>query len=128
MTKADKIGYWKKLHDYDFRTDSGLFEKKYYPYTLYFLHLSIEKLLKAIYIKINNTDPIRTHNLTLFAQKCNLELSNEQWDLLAELNEFNIESRYPEYKMSLYETAKKKYTSNYLDRSKEIRKWLKKKL
>ncbi len=128
MELKDKIHYWKRLSDYDLKTAQGVFEKKYYPYTLFFLHLSIEKILKSIYLAQLKLDPPRIHNLTYLAQKCNLKLTDNYWNLFAELNEFNIESRYPEYKQGLYKIANKKYTFKYIVQTKELHKWLKKKL
>lgn len=128
MKLKDKIIYWRRLSNYDLKTANALYEKRQYPYTLYFLHLSTEKLLKAVFLSQKKKDTPRTHNLIYLAQNCNIELEEKYWNLLAELNEFNLESRYPEYKMSLYKIATKKYTLNYLNNTKEIIKCLKKKL
>lgn len=41
----------------------------------------------------------RIHNLVRLAEIAGLKLSEEQIDLLADVNEFNIEGRYPEMLM-----------------------------
>ncbi|MEA2082888.1 MAG: HEPN domain-containing protein [Thermodesulfobacteriota bacterium] len=50
MVKKDKIKYWLKTADQDWRVANHLFEKKDYSYALFFGHLTIEKILKAIFI------------------------------------------------------------------------------
>lgn len=49
MTKQDKIQYWIAVAENDWRVSEHLYEKKDYPYALFFGHLTIEKLLKALY-------------------------------------------------------------------------------
>jgi len=36
-------------------------------------------------------------------------------DLLDDVNDFNIRTRYPEYKLEFYKKCTRKYAKNYLD-------------
>jgi HEPN domain-containing protein len=48
LIKKEKIEYWLKSSRKDWKVAKHLSEKGDYPYALFFGHLSIEKLLKAI--------------------------------------------------------------------------------
>jgi HEPN domain-containing protein len=58
---------------------------------LFFVHLSLEKLLKALVCRHTRDLAPRLHNL---AELAALPLSQAQADVLAEINAFHIESRY----------------------------------
>jgi HEPN domain-containing protein len=63
---------------------------------LFFAHLALEKTLKAHVCRTTNELAPPIHNLVRLAEGAGLPLSPEQRDLLAEVNSFNIEGRYPE--------------------------------
>jgi len=46
------IGYWIKSAEHDFDTKKSLMKEKKYDWALFLCHLVIEKLLKALYIKV----------------------------------------------------------------------------
>lgn len=120
--------FWIKSSEYDLKTAQELFKIKRYPYSLYFCHLALEKILKALMVKQTGKHAAFTHNLVLLAEKSNLILSDKQKDFLAEVTDFNIEARYPDEKMVFYKKCNKKYTENYLNRTKGVYKWLKNQL
>ena len=47
------IGYWKESSDNDFKTMENLMESGDYNWAMFLGHLVIEKLLKAVYVKVN---------------------------------------------------------------------------
>jgi len=122
------IEYWRKLSEYDFGTAKNLFEAKRYPYCLFFCHLAIEKILKALVVREILEHAPYTHNLVDLAKKTNLDFSEEQKTLLADLTEFNLEARYPEWKKEFYKKATKAHASAYLNETARLRLWLKKQL
>jgi len=63
---------------------------------LFFAHLALEKALKAHFCRATNELAPPIHNLVRLAEGAGLILTPEQRDLLAEVNSFNIEGRYPE--------------------------------
>jgi HEPN domain-containing protein len=93
MDKQGKINYWIKSAENDLRVAGHLFEKEDYPYALFFGHLTIEKLLKAIYVNIFDEPLPYTHRLTYLAEKIELEISTERQELLEIITDFNLESR-----------------------------------
>src|SRR3989344_144577 len=54
---------WIASADYDLKTAANLFKSRKYIYVVFFCHLAIEKVLKAIVCKRLNEMPPYTHNL-----------------------------------------------------------------
>ena len=120
------VFYWESHAEYDIETAKHMFKTKRYPYVLFMCHLSVEKLLKGIYVKENGKHSIYTHNLVELAKKTKIDFFDEQKKLLAELSGFNIEARYPEWKSNFYKIATKEFTEKYYIQTKKFYLWLKK--
>lgn len=89
-------------------------------------HLVLEKTLKAIFVYTNeNKIPPKIHNLVKLAEVSSLNLTDEQKVFLDEVNDFNLETRYPDYKLEYYNNCTKEFTDKYLIKIKEYHKWLK---
>ena len=112
----------------DIEAALDLFKAGKYPHCLFFAHLSVEKLLKALFVKTNDEHSPITHNLLLLAKKSKLELSDLQVERFAEINTFNIEARYPDEKFNFYKKCTPEFTGKYIKVIEEILDWLKKKL
>ncbi|MBF0493017.1 MAG: HEPN domain-containing protein [Deltaproteobacteria bacterium] len=129
MTSQDLtslIQHWLSSSDYDWETAQTLYKSKKYPYSLFFGHLSIEKLLKALYTKEHKKHAPFTHSLSYLAGKLSFELQKEQIQFLESINEFNIEARYPDEKLVFYKKADQKFSKLNLKKMDELRQWLKK--
>lgn len=87
----------------------------------------IEKLLKGLYAKNNIDNPytIKSHNLLALAQKCNIELTDEQVQKLKIITQFNISARYEDYKNEFYNLCTEEYTKEQISNIEEVRTWLK---
>ena len=78
MDKQEKVNCWLKSAENDWNVVGHLFEKGAYPYALFFGHLTIEKLLKAVFAgKFDESLPF-THKLSYLAEKAGIEL-HEGW-------------------------------------------------
>ncbi|MBI2980976.1 MAG: HEPN domain-containing protein [Deltaproteobacteria bacterium] len=121
------VQYWLKGSDYDWETSRSLFRSKKYPYCLFLCHLSVEKLLKGLIVMGTKDHAPYTHNLSYLAGKLSLEFSKEQLALLEEMNDFNIEARYPDERNEFYQKSTKRLTQQYLKQAGDLREWLKKK-
>jgi HEPN domain-containing protein len=129
MEKQDLIKYWIKSSDNDYSTSEHLFLSKDYSWCLFIGHLVIEKLLKACYVKnVGSNNPPFSHDLLRIAEKSGLELNDEIKDLLDIITSFNIMTRYDNYKMEFFERCTSEYASEYFNKIKDLRLWLKKKL
>jgi HEPN domain-containing protein len=125
MELQKHIDYWLKSAAHDLETAEVLFEKNRYDWCLFLGHLVIEKMLKAFFVRDNqNQTPPFTHNLSMIAASTNLNLIPEQEELLLALNQFNIRTRYPDYKLKFYKKCTHEFTMPYFTKIKEFYEWL----
>ncbi len=124
MTQKEKIKYWLKSAKQDWTVASHLFEKKDYSYALFFGHLTIEKILKAIYVDKHDSTPPFSHNLVYLSEKADLDLNDNDLELLEEVSDFNLEARYPDDKFAFYQKCTQTFTERKLDQIGRIKKWL----
>lgn len=120
------IEYWFTASKQDFETTEILFENKKYYHALFFCHLSIEKILKALIVKKTQEAPPLVHDLVRLAERTGIKLSANQKNELAEISTFNIEARYDDYKLSFFKKANKRFTSKYVNKTRRILTWLSK--
>ncbi len=125
-SKREVIKYWLTGSKEDFDSAEILYKNKKYHHALFFCHLSIEKMLKAIIVKSTKTAPPLTHDLVRLAERAGVPLNELQKNELAEITTFNIEARYDDYKLSFRKKAKKQFSLKYLDKTKEMLQWLSK--
>lgn len=126
FNKTKLTGYYLESSNDDFDTMLSLFENKRYNWALFVGHLSIEKLLKALYVNINNDFPPFIHNLLRLSEMCNLELSEEQKLFMVTVTTFNINTRYDDYKMSFQKRCTPDFTKEWVEKIKLNREWIKK--
>ena len=116
MTKTDHITYWKTIAEKDIIAVEHLFEKGDYVHSLFFAHLLLEKLLKAHFVKDNPTNfPPKIHNLTRLEALTNLGLAQSEIVFLERMTDFQLEGRYPDYTLNLYQRCTQSYTKVILD-------------
>lgn len=128
MNIDELIRYWTKSAAEDLKTAKSLFSVKRYHHCLFFCHLSIEKILKALIIQRINKPAPYGHNLLRLAELSGIKFSPEDLDILDETTSFNLEARYNDYKFKFYKKADRKYTQRYFKILKEMYLWLKQKL
>ena len=127
MKNIELMNHWVESSDRDFEVVQDLFKSKRYDHALFFAHLVLEKLFKALFAKIHEKAPIapKIHNLVVLAEKCNLELDDETHYKLSEINSFNMNARYDHIKFEFYKRCTKEYSMKKLEIIKEIREWVK---
>jgi len=118
--------YWVKEADEALTVGEHLFEKEDYSYALFFGHLALEKLLKALYVEINKEHAPTLHNLQRLAKLAKLALDENRKKEFLEITSFNIEARYPDIKRSFRKKCTKEFTQARMETIKEIFQWLKK--
>lgn len=116
-----QVQYWKDQANTDISTAEILIEKRKILHGLFFCHLTIEKALKAHYVKVNLKLAPKTHNLLYLVDNAGLELDDAQLKFLTILQKYQLEGRYPGDEISIpgTETAEK-----YLQETKELLVWL----
>ena len=97
MIDIDKqIKHWRTGAAEDWAVACDLVEQERIRHGLFFAHLALEKILKAHVCQANNDLAPPIHNLLRLAEKTTHSFDLKQRNLLAEVNSFNIEGRYPE--------------------------------
>lgn len=91
-------------------------------------HLVIEKLLKALYVKVKRAHAPLTHDLKRIAQIIPLELTDEYSDWLDIISSFNINARYDSIKRDFYKRCTPEYSAEWIERIKLLKEWIKKEL
>lgn len=124
----DLIKYWQETAEYDYKTMISLFKSKRYSDSLFYGHLVLEKILKALVVQETKSHAKPVHNLVVLSEDAKINISKDELEFLAEVNKFNIRARYPDYKLSFYKICDLNYTKPRLIKIKLIYKKLCKEL
>ena len=90
---------------------------------MYFFYcLAVEKYLKANWVLDNiiNQAP-RIHELQAIYSQTELQLEPELIDYLDNVNRWNLEGRYPDYKFSLHKLATNHYMQSHIEKLNRLR-------
>ena len=122
MTKQQYIDYWINTAEDDWGSVEWLFKGKKYLQCLFWAHLTLEKLAKALWVKnhTQNTPP-KIHNLIWLLKQSNIDLGEENMNFLDDYNTFQLSSRYPDYINNIYKVCTKQFAEKQLNKVKEIR-------
>jgi len=93
-----------------------LFKNKSYNWALFLGHISIEKSLKALYIKKKGTHPPFIHNLFRLAELSDLEISEEYADWLDKITAFNLNARYDDFKREFFQICTPEFTNQWIEK------------
>lgn len=125
INKDKLINHWIESSDDDYDTMMAMYETKRLNWSLFLGHLMIEKLLKALYVKVTSEHPPFIHQLLRLAEKSGVELTDEQREQLITITAFNINVRYDDYKMSFKQRCTPEYTTEWIGKLKSLRLWIK---
>ncbi|MEK7154925.1 MAG: HEPN domain-containing protein [Patescibacteria group bacterium] len=120
MSQDEATRYWLISSQEDLEVAQNLFESKRFNHALFFLQLSLEKLIKAIHVIQKDEPPLYVHNLVLLAQKAGLEMSESELADLKEISSFNISARYDSYKRDFYKKATREFAEAWMTKGKAI--------
>lgn len=122
------VSYWREGAEEALGGADVLFKGEKYPFALFFGHLALEKILKALVVKKTKTHVERTHSLPKLASETGIEIPEETGKKLKQFMEFYQEGRYPAEKMEFHKKCTKEYAEQNMNEIKEIFVWLKEKL
>ncbi len=123
------VSYWIAASQKDLDAAREIFRNtNNYVSVLFYIHLFIEKALKAYFVFTKKKHAPYSHNLLFLCKEAGLDIGEKNIKLLSEINEFNIECRYPDEKFSIYKRAKKSFTEKYLKKGEEFYTWILEKL
>jgi HEPN domain-containing protein len=122
---SKQITYWQDGAKEDFEVARQLINSDRIRHGLFFAHLAIEKLLKAKFCQTTSKIAPRIHNLVRLAEMSDITTPGPILDILAEMNEFNLEGRYP---VPFISPVSKPEAENYIKKTEEVITWLNKQL
>ncbi len=124
MKQEDHVAYWQESSLHDLESAEAIFLSQKYDWCLFVGHLALEKILKAVFVDRNdNTIPPKIHSLVRLAELSNIDLNDDQKFSLDKINDFSIQTRYPDYKMAFYKKCDESYVTAHLLQIKEFHKW-----
>ena len=126
----DKVEYWLDLAAEDASVADLLLDGKKYLHTGFFCHLIAEKALKAMVASVTSEIPPKTHDLAKLAELAGVfdDLTEQQMNLLKDLNPLNIEARYPDYKAGIASILTAEKTTKLFKETEDFLCWIKQKL
>ena len=110
------VNYWKETAECDYKVMNSLFKSKEYYGCLFFGHIVLEKILKALAVQEIKQQAPYIHDLVRLEEIANIELSEEEVKLLKEVSAFNLKTRYPDYKLKFYKLCTKEFTKDYFNK------------
>jgi len=122
MIDIDKqISFWRNSAEEDLAVARDLVHRNRIRHGLFFAHLALEKALKAHVCSVTQDIAPRLHNLVRLAELAELDIQPAQVDILAEMNSFNIEGRYPD---TLSPPPSQEEAQRYMTQAEEVFQWL----
>ncbi len=92
-----QIQYWRTIAENDIETASILITSGKFIEGMFFCHLCIEKIMKALVVKQTENIPPKTHDLFYLADIAKIDLTEAQSDFMQILMKYQLEGRYPEH-------------------------------
>ena len=126
MKKATKN--WIATSDYDLETAESLLSAKRKIYVIFMCHLSIEKLLKAVFTEKRGKMPPYTHDLIYLAELCGITLPGRLRNFMELINDKSVPTRYLEDISALNKQFSLNQTRIYLRKTRVLIRWLKQNL
>ena len=119
---------WLKIAKYDLRAAQVSFDGEMYLTCVEKCHNAVEKLLKGI-ITEHGKVPSKIHNLLKLTSEALIDnLQDDIKSLFNTLNQIYTSTRYPDELDEIEELLSKPETEKILQATKEILKWLEKKI
>lgn len=121
MEKKEVVKFWINSALQDISAMENLFQSGNFGWALFIGHLIIEKVLKARWIHDNSSEvPPKTHNLEKLVRETELELKDDDLAWLVQANDFNLETRYPDYRMEFSKRATREFSLENIQKIKEL--------
>ncbi len=109
----------------DFGASEALAMAGYLGQSLFYMHLSLEKLCKALWIKMNaSTKYPFVHNLIKLLTELEIPLTEDQKIFYSDMNRFQAKGRYPDTLHEIEETVTPDIFEKYSQEAKREKQWL----
>lgn len=125
MDANQTVQYWIITADDDLKSIRNSFRGRDYVKALFWGHLYLEKLVKAVITKQTGKHAPYGHGLLPLALKSKLTLTKPQVELLKRVSDYNIQARYPDHEFALKKRATRQFTENEIQEIERFGQWLK---
>lgn len=115
------VDYWRSGAADALASGELLIINRRWGFGLFLLHLSLEKLLKALVVERTREIAPRTHDLLLLARRAGLSPPDEILVALGEFQVYCLAGRYPDSEQA---TLDRDIAERELSRAKEAHRWL----
>lgn len=116
---------WLKQAEYDLKAAELMIHNKLPAHATFTIHLALEKILKAYFVKVKGKMPPKTHSLLFFAGELPLNLPDDDQSLLEELEGMGVQARYPPDLDDTLQRLSCEKVEITLERSKKVFSWIK---
>lgn len=120
VNQEEAVKYWIVSAKEDWEVAQDLFKSGKFNHALFFLQLTLEKLIKAIHISRKDEHPLYVHNLVLLAQKADIKFTDDELADLKEISSFNVTARYDSYKRDFYNKATHEFATKWMKKGKGL--------
>jgi HEPN domain-containing protein len=126
LSKNDHISYWVTTSEQDWERALVMYERKDFVFCLFCVHLSLEKLSKALWVKENpnNNYPPRIHDIKHLLADTSFLPNKEESFFIDGIQKYQIEGRYPDYKQLIFKYTTQAYTDELLNEAKKLKQCL----
>ena len=111
----ESVEYWILNSNEKLKTMRDLYKGKRYADSLYYGHMILEMVLKALVVQKSRKPAPHIHNLSRLVELSEADLGEREMDLLAKVNRFNLESRYPNEKLEFYKICTKSFADGFYE-------------
>ena len=125
MEQQLKYGEWFFQSDYDLETAQHMLQTGRNIYCIFMCHLSLEKVLKGLFIKRLNQIPPKLHSLMYFVNTIQLALPDESLLFIEKIDSLSIPTRYPEDLRAMITLYTSIQTTGIYEQTKTMQQWLK---
>jgi HEPN domain-containing protein len=115
---------WLQGSEEELKVAHTLAANRFFAQAHFHLHLSLEKLLKALVVSETNVHAPYSHQLSYLVGKTTCQPSETQLIWLGKITDFNLSGRYTEEKQLLQRDLGEKSWTVWSERAKELRQWL----
>jgi HEPN domain-containing protein len=116
-----QVAYWRASAEEDWDVGRSLVEQGKTRHGLFFLHLALEKALKAHVCRATRDFAPKVHSLLYLVEKSGLSINQSQKDFLTEFDRFDLAGRYPGF---LPAPPSRPEATLELSRAEEVYSWL----
>ncbi|MFP4500124.1 MAG: HEPN domain-containing protein [Candidatus Hydrogenedentota bacterium] len=117
------IAHWRAGSEEDFEVARELVGNGRLHHGLFFLHLAVEKMLKAHVVKETQEVPPKIHNLLTLSNRTGLNVTDEVLQFFSRLNAYQLVGRYPDSGGST--ALSREHAEDLIDVAQETLEWLK---